>query len=44
LLHTLDDAMAPLVTGDPHGEPTAHPAEMSFHDSTARPGPVAAGE
>jgi hypothetical protein len=35
LLHTLDEAMAPLVTGDPHGEPTAHQAEMSFHGSTA---------
>ena len=29
LLQTLDDAMAPLSTSDPHAE------EMSFHDSTA---------
>src|SRR3984957_247319 len=36
LLHTLDEATAPLVTGDPHGEPAAHPAEMSFHDRTDR--------
>ena len=38
LLQTLDGAMAPLITGDPHTE------DVSFHGRTAHPGPVAAGE